>query len=152
MKTIDGRATATVGAGVDDTFALLAAVDAYPSWNGALVPAVEVRERDEDGRPTVVRMQLHVSQSPIGKDFAFTARVQAQSPRSVQLVSVEDPTERDRIALTWSLAEAQPQGTRVDLRFHCETPRLPGFFPVFGLGDQIAAYLIAGVDGALPGD
>jgi ribosome-associated toxin RatA of RatAB toxin-antitoxin module len=152
MKTIDGQATATVAAGVDDTFALLAAVDAYPSWNGELVPAVEVRERDADGRATVVRMQLHVSQSPIGKDFAFTAAVEAQAPGSVRLVSVDDPAERDRIGLIWSLAEAQPQRTRVDLRFHCETPRLPGFFPVFGLGDQIAAYLIAGVAGALPGD
>jgi len=149
MKTIDGKSTVTVAAGPDETFALLAAVDAYPRWNGELVPSVEVREAGEDGRPAVVVMLLHIEQSPVGKDFAFTARVVTRAPDSVELVSIDDPAERDRIALAWSLG-AQDPGTRIDLRFHCETPRLPGYFPVFGLGDQIARYLIGGVAGALP--
>lgn len=147
MKTIDGQATAMVGAGIDETFVLLAAVDAYPRWNGELVPAVEVLERDGQGAPAVVRMRLHVAQSPIGKDFALTAGIHSRAPGLIELASVEAPTERDRVALTWSLTAGA--GTRIDLRFQAQTPRLPGFIPLFGVGNQIAAYLIDGVARAL---
>jgi hypothetical protein len=63
MKSIEGRASAVVGSAVEDCFALLAAVDRYPCWNGELVREVEVLERDGEGHPARARRALNSSRN-----------------------------------------------------------------------------------------
>ncbi len=51
MKHLHGAAQAAVGVPIEDCLALLAALDAYPSWYPDVVREVEVVEHDDDGLP-----------------------------------------------------------------------------------------------------
>lgn len=144
MKSIDGRASVVVDTGVEECFALLSAVDRYPIWNGELVRRVDVVERSVDGLPIVARMMLHVAQSPFGKEFEFLATIAAEPIRTVRLARLADrPSDRDGLELIWSLSPNG--GTRIELAFHAATSLLPGFFPLFGVGDEIAQFLVGTV-------
>lgn len=140
MKAIDGRAAVTVDRPVAECFALLSEVDHYPVWTSGLVRRVDVVERGADGAPIVIRMVLHVAQSPVGKDFEFLAAVGTEPTRTVRLMRLCDrPSDRESLELSWSLSAGV--GTRIDLTFHAGTSLLPGFFPLFGIGNEIAKFL-----------
>jgi hypothetical protein len=148
MKAIVGRASVLVDRSVAECFALLSAVDRYPEWNGELVREAEVLERRPAGKPSIVRMTLHVAQSPFGKRFAFRAGFTAEPVSTVRLMRLADgPSDRERLEVAWSLH--QEAGTRIELTFRAVTSLLPGFVPVFGIGDEIAAFLVGTVEDGL---
>jgi len=148
MKSFDGRATTAVPSGPDECFALVAAVGDYPSWNPDLVRCADVLERDAEGRPTLVRMQIHVAESPFGKDFDLPLAVRYQPLSSVSLTRMTTgSSDRTELSLRWELAPAG--GTRIDLAFHAATPLVPSFLPLPNVGDQFAQRLIDGATRAL---
>jgi hypothetical protein len=150
MKSVDGRATTTVPSGQKECFALLAAVGDYPSWNPDLVRRADVLERDGEGRPTLVRMQIHVAESPFGKDFDLPLAVGYEPLSLVSLTRIgAGSSDRTELTLRWDLAPAD--GTRVELTFHAATPLVPSFLPLPNVGDQIAQRLIDGATRALTG-
>src|SRR6202011_5173482 len=137
MKSIDGRAGASVHAGAEECFALLAALHRYPAWTGELVREVQVLEWDGTDQPTSARVTLHVAQSPLVKDFELVMSVQAKPVESVLLARVpHDGSDRERLEIDWRL---HPEGgTRIEVSFHGVTPRVPSFVPLGGVGDEIA--------------
>jgi hypothetical protein len=148
MKSFDGRATTTVPSRPDECFALLAAVGDYPSWNPDLVRRADVLERDGQGRPTLVRMQIHVAESPFAKDFDLPLAVSYAPISSVSLTRMgTGSSDRTELSLRWDLASAD--GTCIELTFHAATPLVPSFLPLPNIGDQIAQRLIDGVTRAL---
>ncbi len=54
---LKGDATTEITAPAADVYARLADVEAYPSWQ-SFVSDVDVRERDDDGRPVLVASRL----------------------------------------------------------------------------------------------
>src|SRR5690242_319894 len=126
MKSFDGRASAAVPAGPDECFTLLAAVGDYPRWNPDLVCLTEVLERDSGDRPALVRMQIHVAESPFGKDFDLRLAVGYEPPRSVWLTRTPaGPSDRTELSLRWDLLPGD--GTRIELTVHAATPLVPSF-------------------------
>jgi ribosome-associated toxin RatA of RatAB toxin-antitoxin module len=148
VKAFDGRASTTVPADQERCFALLAAVEEYPSWNPDLVRRAAVLERDAAGRPVLVRMSIHVAESPIAKDFDVPLSVRAEPLRSVALTrAAAGSSDRTELDLRWELAPAD--GTRIELTFHAATPLVPSFLPLPNVGDQIAQRLIKGAERVL---
>jgi hypothetical protein len=148
MKSFDGSATSAVPVGPDESFALLAAVGDYPSWNTELVRRADVLERDADGRPTLVQMRIHVAESPFGKDFDLPLAVCYEPLRSVSLTRMSaGSSDRTELSVRWDLVPAD--GTRIELTFHAATPLVPSFLPLPNVGDQIAQRLMDGVTRAL---
>lgn len=150
MKSFDGQATSIVPAEPARSFALLAAVDQYPDWNRDLVRRAQVLERDADGRPAVVRIAVHVAESPFGKDFELTLAVHTEPFTSVSLTRIPaGPSDRTELALRWDLVPVD--GTLIELTFHAATPLVPDFLPLPDVGVLIAQRLLDGAIRALSG-
>ena len=95
MKQLQGSASAEIELPVEDCFALLASIERYPAWFEFIRDA-EILEREPGGRPRLVRVGLHVPQSPFGTDFAFTVAVEADHPEAMQFTKLpEGPTDQD---------------------------------------------------------
>jgi ribosome-associated toxin RatA of RatAB toxin-antitoxin module len=138
MKRIDGRASAVVAAPLQTCYQLLEAVHRYPSWN-QYVREVEVLEWAAEDRPGRARAHVHVAQSPFGKDFHVVLGVYPQPPLAVRLSRLD--SERDRLELCWHLDDRAP-GAQIELEFHATASFLPGWLPLFGVGDLIARTLV----------
>ncbi len=137
MKEVSGSASANVPASARRCFEMLAAVDGYPSWIGEYVRDVHVLERDSRGRPTRACAQVHVEQSPFGKDFEVEVEVAAEGPRTIRLTRVAtDKRDADRLELFWRLESAD--GTTVTLEFAAQVSLLPAWLPVGDAGNAIA--------------
>ena len=150
MKSIDGRAGSTVRATAAECFALLAAVERYPEWTRGLVRGVTALERDEAGRASAARLEIHVAQSPFTQDLTVPVSVRVEPDRAVRLTRVpEGPSDREELDIHWRLQSAT--GTRIDVSFHTVTALVPRLVPLFGVGDQIAAHLLKSAVGALDG-
>ena len=76
MKHLDGRASSVVSAPLATCFAVLAAVDRYPSWSEFVREVVDV-ERDDDGRP----LRAHVGRSRRAESVREEVRVRRDDPR-----------------------------------------------------------------------
>lgn len=150
MKSIDGRASASVHAGAEECFALLAAIHRYPAWTGELVREVQVLEWDGTDQPASARVTLHVARSPLVKDFELVVSVQATPIESVLLTRVpNEASDREELEIHWRL---HPDGgTRIEVSFHAVTPRVPSFVPLGGVGDEIADTLLHAAVKALDG-
>jgi ribosome-associated toxin RatA of RatAB toxin-antitoxin module len=141
MKSIDGRATAAVGATPAECFSLLEAVDDYPQWTRGLVREVTALHRDATGRASSARLEIHVAQSPFAQDFIVPVSVRIERDRAVWLTRLpEGPSDREELEIHWSLSP--DAGTRIDVSFHTVTALVPRFVPLLGVGDQIAAHLL----------
>ncbi len=147
MKELHGRAAAVVPVAVDDCFALLQAVDRYPTWFD-YVRKVEVLESETDGRPVKARAKVHVAQSPFGRDFELVVGVRSQRPSEVQLIRLQDgSTGCDRLELTWRL---RGQGeTRIELELAATVSFLPRFLPLGEVGDLVAEAVVEAAASAL---
>lgn len=140
MKHLDGRASSVVSAPLAACFAVLAAVDRYPSWSDFVREVVDV-ERDDDGRPRRAHVVVHVAQSPFGKRFEFDVAIRTEPPRAVRVTRLPStPSDADRFSLSWSLLEGR--GTRVGLNFSASVSFLPSLVPLPGVGDLIAGTLL----------
>jgi ribosome-associated toxin RatA of RatAB toxin-antitoxin module len=140
MKVIQGRASAEVAVPVGDCFALLMAIEEYPSWFEP-VRTVEILEREPDGRALLARAELHVPQSPFGTDFDLVLAVRSEHPESISLTKLpDDPNDEDRLELWWWLTE--DASTRIHFEFDAALSFVPGFLPVGGAGDWVAAAIL----------
>ena len=98
----------------------------------------------------LVRMQIHVAESPFGKDFDLRLAVGYEPPRSVWLTRTPaGPSDRTELSLRWDLLPGD--GTRIELTVHAATPLVPSFLPLPNVGDEIAQRLIDGATRALGG-
>ncbi len=133
---------------IDKSFALLQAIERYPSWNANVFREVEVLERGPDGHAAKAWAKLRVVRGRFRKDFELVVAVRARRPSAVYVERIpNEPSDGERLELTWSL---QDEGaTRIALRFSATLSLLPPFMPLGGAGDQIAASLVRAVGRAL---
>lgn len=148
MKQLHGQASGTVLASIDESFALLQAIERYPRWNANVFREVEVLERDPEGHAAKAWAKLRVARGRFTKDFELVVAVRAQRPSAIYLERIpNEPSDGERLELTWSLHDEGV--TRIALRFSASLSSLPSFMPLGGTGDQIAASLVRAVGRAL---
>jgi hypothetical protein len=136
MKELSGSAETTVAATRDESFALLAAVDRYPSWLGDAVREVEVLATGADGRATQVRTVLHVAAGPIVRDFHLVMDVSYREGEEVDLSRVpREGSEDDRFEVVWRVGSGPTTRIAIELTATLEVPRL---LPLGGVGDRLA--------------
>ena len=104
MKELHGSASASVAAPMQACFALVEAVDRYPSWYPDVVREAEVLERDGDGHPTTARATLHASLGPLVRDFRLSLAVTVEEFTTVRLTRIpHDGSDQERFDVTWHL-------------------------------------------------
>ena len=79
-----------MAAPLEDCFALLAAVDRYPDWCPDIVQDVDVLDRGPEGRPSRVRMRMHIAQGALLREFDLFLAIVVEPPRIVKLTRVTD--------------------------------------------------------------
>jgi ribosome-associated toxin RatA of RatAB toxin-antitoxin module len=147
VKELRGTATGVVSAPVDQCFALLEAVDGYPSWYPEVVREATVVESNPDGRPTKVHTNLHVSHGLIVKDFMLMLAVDVERPSTVTLSRIPSgPSDRQRFAVTWRLEDEGQTRIRLELDANLSVPRL---VPVGGIGEAMAEGFVSAATRAL---
>jgi ribosome-associated toxin RatA of RatAB toxin-antitoxin module len=140
LKQLQGSASAEIELSVEDCFAMLASIERYPAWF-EVVREAEILERGRDGRPRLVRVALHVPQSPFGTEFAFTVAVEADRPEAMQFTKLPDgPADQDRLELTWRLRENG--STEIEFEFDAAVSFVPAYLPLGGAGDVIAEAIL----------
>lgn len=136
MKELGGSAKTTVAATPEACFALVAAVDRYPSWLGEEVREVDLLAADSDGRPTRVRALLHVSVGPLVRDFDLAMDVNLRALEEVTLSRVQrEGSGASRFDVVWHVGAGPPTSLAIELAATLDVPRL---VPLGGVGDQMA--------------
>ncbi len=140
MKELRGSASAVVSAPLDESFALLAAVDRYPEWHPDLFREVDVLERGADGQPRRAWAKLRVAFS---QEIELTVGVRSEWQQAVYLTRLpNEPGDPEKLDLSWRLDD--DGGTRISLEFSAAVEFLPGFLPVGGAGNKIARSVLKG--------
>jgi hypothetical protein len=140
LKELQGSASTETDLPAEEFFARLASIDRYPAWF-EVVRTVEVLKRARGGRPRLVRVELHVPQSPFGTDFELVVEVTADRPVAIQFTKVPSgPTDADRLELTWQLTENG--STQIEFEFDAAISFVPGYLPVGSAGDAIAEAIL----------
>jgi len=147
-RRFHGSAAQVVAATLDESFALLAAVDRYPQWCPDVVREVEVLGRGAEDRPSRVRMRLHVTRGPLERDFDLLLAVVLDVPRSVKLTRFTDHPTNQEFDGIWLLQAAA--GTRISLELDAVL-RVPSYIPAGGVGDTIAEAFVTAAARALGG-
>lgn len=149
MAQLRGTATDLVAAPLADCFAFVQAIDRYPSWHPDVVRAVEVLERDAEGRPQRVHAKLHVARGPLVKDFDLIMAVIAEPLEGLKLTRVSDRPSDQSFDVAWRLREDAGTEMTVDLSANLNVPR---FVPLGGIGDSMAeGFVQAAKDALTPG-
>jgi ribosome-associated toxin RatA of RatAB toxin-antitoxin module len=148
MAQLRGTATDLVAAPLAECFALVQAVDGYPSWYPDVVREVEVLEHDSEGRPHRVRTKLHVARGPVVKDFDLIMAVIADPPQGLKLTRVSDHPSDQSFEVAWRLGEGAQTRMTVDLSADLNVPR---FLPLGGIGDSIAEGFVQAAKDTLAG-
>jgi len=147
LKELQGSASTEIELSAEECFDRLASIDRYPTWF-EVVRAVEILERERDGRARLVRVELHVPQSPFGVDFELVVAVQADRPGAMQFTRVPDgPADPDRLELTWQLTDRG--STQIEFEFDAAVSFVPGYLPVGSAGDVIAEAILNAATAAL---
>jgi hypothetical protein len=147
MKELHGRASGVVSASVEDCLALFEAVDRYPIWYPDVVPEADVLERDDQGRPTVARANLHVSAGPLVRDFGLRLAVSRLPPATVRLKRIpHDRSDPEEFQVTWHVDEGQETRIRLELDANLSVPRL---VPLGGIGESMAQGFVSAAIRAL---
>jgi ribosome-associated toxin RatA of RatAB toxin-antitoxin module len=137
-----------VSAPVSACFALVEAVERYPSWYPDVVREVDVVDRGADGRVTRARTTLHVSRGPLGKDFHLLMAVVAEPRQTVTLIRLSHGgSDREELELRWRLHE-EDGGTRIRIELAAKLS-VPRLMPLGGIGDELAAGFVAAAANAL---
>ena len=140
MKDLRGQATGTASADAEHCFAVLLAVDDYPTAYPEVIRQVEVLERGRDGSPRLARATVHVSVGPVQRDFELTVKVSRERNRLVRLTRVpNDRSDRERVTLTWQISPGPPTRLTVRLRARLDVPRV---IPTQGAGPAVARSLL----------
>ena len=136
MKELRGRASAELKIAPKKCFALLSALERYPTWFD-VVQEVEILEAERNGTPGMARAALYVPQSPFGTDFELFLAVRTAAPMMVTLTRVPDgPRDEDRLELIWRMGGDGT--TLLELEFDAAASFVPSFLPVGRAGDMIA--------------
>jgi hypothetical protein len=148
MKRLQGQASKTVDASIDRCFAVLRAVDGYPSWDPELFQAVDVLEQDAEGNPVRAHAKLRVVRSGFTREFDLIVAVHAKYPGAVHVQRIpHDAADQEKLDLAWTL-EADG-ATRITLAFSAAIASIPSLLPLRGAGDGIAGHLVGSVARAL---
>jgi hypothetical protein len=137
-----------VTAAVGDCFALVEAVERYPSWHPDVVRKVDVVDRGADGRTTRARTTLHVARGPLVKNFHLLMAVVAEPLQTVTLTRLRhERSDREEFEVRWHLhQEGGCTRIRMELAATLSVPRL---LPLGGIGDELAAGFVAAAANAL---
>jgi polyketide cyclase/dehydrase/lipid transport protein len=147
MKHLHGTAVAGVDVPIEDCFALLAALDAYPSWYPEVVREVEVLEYGDDELPLRAETRLHLSYGPVSRDLALLLAVRVRRPSLVQLTHVpRGPSSGASFDATWRLEDQA--GTRLELELDATMP-VPRLVPLGRVGNAFAGGFMQAAVGTL---
>lgn len=147
MKELEGRAKAQLDVRPEDCYALLAAIERYPTWF-EVVREVEILEPERNGTPGRARAAVHVPQSPFGTDFELFVAVRTVPPVTITLTRLpQGPSDPDRLELIWRVAGGG--STELELEFDAAASFVPGFLPLGDAGDAIARAAIEAARAAL---
>jgi polyketide cyclase/dehydrase/lipid transport protein len=140
VKELRGQATGTVSVNAERCFAVLLAVDRYPTAYPEVIRRVEVMERHVDGSPVLALATVSLGVGPVQRDFELQIRVSWQKHRLVRLTRVpEDHSDDERVTVTWHITAGPPTRLMVKLRARLEVPRV---IPVRGAGGVVARGLL----------
>lgn len=148
MKELGGAAQTTVRATAQESFALVAAVDRYPSWLGEEVRKVEVLAAGADGRATRVRTLLHVAAGPLVRDFDLVMDVSFREGEEVSLSRARREGSDDRFDVVWRVEVGPPTRLVIELTATLDVPRL---VPLGGVGDRLAQGFVDAANRELDG-
>jgi Polyketide cyclase / dehydrase and lipid transport len=147
VKELRGNATGSLAVPIEDCFALLAAVDGYPTWYPEVVREVQVVEHDGENRPTKARVTLHLSHGPLVRDFRLLLAIQAERPSMVRLARLSnDPSDHEQFEVTWRLQHNADTRIELELDANLSVPR---FLPLGGIGDALAEGFVRAATKAL---
>ncbi len=147
MKHLHGGARANIDVPIEDCFALLAALDAYPSWYPEVVREVAVVESGEDGTPLRAETKLHLSYGPVSRDLDLLLALRVSRPGLVQLTHVpRGASSGASFDAIWRLADHA--GTELELELDAVMP-LPRLVPLGGVGNAFAAGFMRAAVGRL---
>jgi hypothetical protein len=147
MKHLHGAAHANVDRPIEDCFALLAALEAYPSWYPDVVREVEVVEYGEDGLALRAATKLHLSYRPVSRDLDLLLAVRARRPGFVQLTHVpRGASSGASFDATWRLEDHA--GTHLELELDATMP-VPRLVPLGRVGKAFAAGFMQAAVGRL---
>lgn len=147
MKELHGSASASVAAPIEECFALVEAIDRYPSWYPDVVRGAEILERTGDGNPARARAMLHASVGPIVKDFDLVLAVTVERFSTVMLTRIpHDSSDPERFEVIWRLESGPETRLQLTLDANLSVPRL---LPVGGIGDSMAAGFVTAAASAL---
>jgi hypothetical protein len=135
MREFHGQAAEVTPASLEDSFALVAAVDRYCDWCSDAVRAVDVLERGADGYPSSVRMGIHIARGAIVRDFDLYLAIVVEPLVTVKLTRFTDHPTNQEFHATWLLHPAA--GTRIELQLDAKL-RVPTCIPSGGIPDAIA--------------
>jgi len=148
VKQLTGSATGTTGAAPEQAFALLEAIDGYPTWYPEVIKEAEVLERDAQGRPTRARTKLHVERGPLTRDFNLRMSVTDDPISMIKLSRIpNEPSDPERFDVTWRVEPGNPNTRiRLDLDANLSVPRM---VPLGGVGDALAQGMVSAATRAL---
>ena len=149
MKALGGTGTGAVAATAEACFALIAAVDGYPTWYPDVVRAAEVLERDPAGRPSRLQARVHAAVAGLARDLDLVLTVALEEGREVRLTRVpNEPSDPERFEVVWRVADGPATRLDVELAATLDVPRM---LPIRGLGDRLAQGFIDAARRALEG-
>lgn len=133
MKEMNAAASGRTRTSIEDCYALLSDVEAYPEWFPDGVRGAEVLERDPaSGEATKVKTTLHAS----GRDFGMDMAVSRQPPELVELRRLpHEHSDGERMTVTWRLARGPETLIQLALAAELDVPR---FLPIGGLAQGLA--------------
>jgi len=147
MKHLHGGAQAAVDLPIEDCLALLAALDAYPSWYPDVVREVQVVEYGDDGLPLKAETKLHLSYGPVSRDLDLLLAVRVHRPDLVQLRHVpRGRSSGTSFDATWRLEHHGETHLELELDAIMPVPRL---VPLGGVGDAFASGFMQAAVGKL---
>ena len=137
MNHLHGEAQAAVDVPIEECLALLADLEAYPSWYPDVVKEVKVVELGDDGLPRRAETKLHLSYGPVSRDLDLLLAVHVRRPSLVQLKHVSrGPSSGASFDATWRLKDHA--GTQLKLELDAVMP-VPALVPLGRVGDAYAA-------------
>lgn len=145
-REFHGQAADVTPASLEESFALVSAVDRYPDWCPDIVRKVEVLDHGTDGHASRVRMRMRVARGAIVQEFDLYLAVAVESPRRVDLMRVTDHPTNQEFNATWTLSPAG--STAIALEIDAKL-RVPQFIPAGGIADEIAQGFVSAACRAL---
>ncbi len=150
MKQLRDSASEVALAPIERCFTLLEDVERYPAWHPEAVRAVEVLERDGEGRARRVRATLHVSRGPFSRDLHLEMVVTSTHPTAVTLTrQANDPSDHEEFEVRWRLAaEGNATALALEIDANLDVPRV---LPLAGIGDATTSAFVAAAAAAAAG-